>query len=152
MHFTDSTDLKDLDLDLDHKDHTDLKLWNTPSRKLSVIMEMHNPVDIWRIQHPDTVRYTHREKTKFSYKQTQLDYFFIPSSMGYITTLTDINPSIKSDHSLLHIQLPLLDQQKRGKGMWKLNVNLLTDKEYIEFMKKVLKDSISDAKIFKAQG
>ena len=109
-------------------------------------MEMHNLVEIWRIQHPDTVRYTRREKTKFSYKQTQLDYFFIPSSMGYITTLTDIKPSIKSDNSLLHIQLSLLDQQKRGKGMWKLNVKLLTDKEYIEFMKKVLKDSISDAK------
>ena len=116
------------------------------SKKLSVIMEMHNLVDIWRIQHPDTVRYTRREKTKFGYKQTRLDYFFIRSSMGYITTLTDIKPSIKSDHSLLHIQLSLLDQQKRGKGMWKLNVKLLTDKEYIEFMKKVLKDSISDAK------
>ena len=75
-------------------------------------MEMHNLVDIWRIQHPDTVRYTRREKTKFGYKQTRLDYFFIRSSMGYITTLTDIKPSIKSDHSLLHIQLSLLDQQK----------------------------------------
>ena len=68
--------------------------------------------------------------------------------MGYITTLTDIKPSIKSDHSLLHIQLSLLDKQKRGNGMWKLNVKLLTDKEYIEFMKKVLKDSISYAKNF----
>ena len=29
LHFTDSTDMNDLDLDLDHKDH--LKLWNTPS-------------------------------------------------------------------------------------------------------------------------
>ena len=28
LHFTDSTDLKDLDLY--HKDHTDLKLWNMP--------------------------------------------------------------------------------------------------------------------------
>ena len=35
MHFTDSTDLKDLDLDLDHKDHTDLKLWNTPNVSIS---------------------------------------------------------------------------------------------------------------------
>ena len=29
LHFTDSTDLKDLDVD--HKDRTDIKLWNTPS-------------------------------------------------------------------------------------------------------------------------
>ena len=25
--------MNDLDLDLDHKDHTDLKLWNTPNEK-----------------------------------------------------------------------------------------------------------------------
>ena len=113
---------------------------------LSLIFESHDLVDIWRIQHPGCIRYTRREKTRSGFKQSRIDYFLIPCNMGYIAMVTDIKPSIKSDHSLLHIRLSLLGHQKRGKGLWKLNVKLLTDKKYVEFMENVIKDSISDAR------
>ena len=137
----------DLNINLDTYATDGLYSKNPGYRKaLLSLMDSHDLVDIWRIQHPDILRYTRREKTKSGLKQSRLDYFLIPCNMGYITTHTDIKPSIKSDHSLLHIRLALLGQQRRGKGFWKLNVKLLSDKKYIELIKNVIKDSISDAK------
>ena len=58
-------------------------------------------------------------------------------------------PSIKSDHSLLSLEISLADEPKRGKGTWKLNVSLLEDKEYIEAMRSALNYAIKDAENLK---
>ena len=58
---------------------------------------------------------------------------------------SDIIPSIKSDHSLLKVSLCLENEPKRGRGLWKLNVSLLTDSQYVKHMKTVLKDAIKDS-------
>ena len=43
------------------------------------------------------------------------------------------------------MSLCLENEPKRGRGLWKLNVSLLTDSQYAKLMKIVLKDAIKDS-------
>ena len=58
----------------------------------------------------------------------------------------DILPGVKSDHSLLTLSVTLEKEQKWGQGLWKLNVSLLTDTSYINFIKSVIQEAINDSK------
>ena len=58
--------------------------------------------------------------------------------MIYDLNVTDIKPSIKSDHSILTISFKIQNTQKRGKGFWKFNNSLLKDLTYIRKIKLCL--------------
>ena len=135
----------DFNLDLD-KSQKEIHS-NNPGyiRQLSLMIQTFDLVDIWRLKHPHTTRYTRREKTRYGLKQSRLDYIFITCNLEFTTTHCDIRPSIKSDHSLLILSLSLENEPKKGRGLWKLNVKLLTDSSYVKFIKNVIKDSIEDS-------
>ena len=48
---------------------------------------------------------------------------------SYVTD-TDIKPGFRTDHSRINLTL-IIEANERGRGFWKLNCSLLTDKEYI---------------------
>ena len=59
--------------------------------------------------------------------------------MEYETHPVDILPSIKSDHSLLKYAFVVECEQKRGKGLWKLNTtSLLLDSDFISLINKAI--------------
>ena len=65
------------------------------------MMETLDVVDIWRIKHPNTIRYTRRENMRFGFKLSRIDFFIIPCSLEYSVNRVDILPCVKSDQSLL---------------------------------------------------
>ena len=107
---------------------------------------MFDVIDIWRLKHPDTLRYTWREKTRYGFTQSRIDYFLISCHLQYFTQHVNILPSIRSDHSLLKLTLKLEDEEKRGRGIWKLNTSLLLDDKYISHMKSTILKAIEDSK------
>ena len=107
--------------------------WNT-------IMEEYSLIDIWRVRHPDLLQFTRREKSRSGIVQSRLDYFIISLGLGYCVGKSFIKPGICSDHSLININIEILGCSKRGKGYWKFNNSLLTDKKYIEIIKNVIRD------------
>ena len=135
----------DLNIDFDKSQKETLSTNLGYSRQLSLMVQTFDLVDIWRLKHPDTVRYTRREKTRYGFKQSRLDYIFITCNLEFTTMASGIIPSIKSDHSLLKVSLCLENEPKRGRGLWKLNVSLLTDSQYAKLMKTVIKDAIKDS-------
>ena len=66
--------------------------------------------------------------------------------MQYFTQHVNILPSIRSDHSLLKLTLKLEDEEKRVRGIWKLNTSLLLDDNYISHMKSTILKAIEDSK------
>ena len=111
---------------------------------ITKLMHNLNIVDIWRLRHPDTKRYTRREKTRFGFSQSRIDYFLASCQLEYVIVSTDILPSIKSDHSLLRLSVLLNKEQPRGKGLWKFNTSLLYDPVYVTLIKETIKRSIDD--------
>ena len=116
-------------------------------KSLLQLIKLLELTDIWMLKNPHTVRFTRREKTRYGFKQTRIDFFLISCGFQYYINKVDILlPSIKSDHSLLQISIHLENKQKQGKGFWKLNSSLLQDEKYIAFMKSVIEEAIYDSK------
>ena len=111
----------------------------TYSDHLSKLLEHLNLIDIWRLQNPDSKRYTRREKTRNGLVPSRIDYFLVSCQLEYMITYSDIIPSIKSDHSLLKIAWLQQDEKRSGRGIWKLNISLLQNSQYVNLIKKTIK-------------
>ena len=106
------------------------------------ILEMKNSldlVDIWRSLNPETKRFTWRGPNK---KQSRLDYFLISTDFEPFVKKADIDVSYRSDHSPVYLSLQFYNQSK-GKGTWKFNNSLLSDKNYIQEIKNCIKETIN---------
>ncbi len=100
--------------------------------RIKTFLEEYDYVDVWRLMHPDTKRYTWRESSRHGLIQSRLDYWLIPQHMLYNVNNTDIMSSILSDHSMITLGLHLGNSNNRGRGFWKFNCQLLTDSEYVK--------------------
>ena len=90
-------------------------------------LEVNSMVDVWRNQNPNVKMFTwHRGNTR-----SRLDYFFCSEHL--LNNLADVSilPSVRSDHSLLHLMINSHTTQNRGKGFWKWNSNLIHDQIYV---------------------
>ena len=71
--------------------------------------------------------------------QCRLDFFLVSQSILGNITLADICPGYKTDHSMITLDLSL-HANHRGPGFWKLNTSFLTEIEYVNLIKSVIKD------------
>lgn len=104
-------------------------------------MELANILDVWRVANEDSKRFTRREMSRSGLVQSRLDYFLISAHMLYALDTVKIKPSIKSDHSLISLSFKDNDYQKRGRGFWKFNVQLLRDITYIQKVNECIESS-----------
>ena len=109
------------------------------------LQQMLDIIDIWRILNPDKLRYTRRQQSRSGFSQSRLDYFLISCHLQFQVKDADILPSIKSDHSLLKLQLNIIDEPPRGKGVWKLNSSLLLQPDYIQLITETIESAKRDA-------
>ena len=84
-----------------------------------------------------------KKKKKYGLAQSRIDFFPISSNLEDTTKSSDILPGLKSDHSLLQICLFLEDQSKHGKGLRKMNKNLLANDDFVN----LIKATITEAKL-----
>ncbi len=89
-----------------------------------------NLADCWRIMNSDTARYTWRQPNPI--RQSRLDYWLVSVNILNSIENCDIQPSYKSDHSLITLDTKSEAQNDRGPGMWKFNVSLLKNQDYVE--------------------
>ena len=92
--------------------------------------------DIWRDRHPGIEHFTWRRR-KPRFVASRLDFFLIDTSMANWVECIEIKPSIKSDHSAVFMEF-FPYSIKRGKGVWKLNNNLLQEKDYVDKINRVI--------------
>ena len=79
--------------------------------------------------------------------QARLDYWFISTGLTYQVRKVEIRPGILSDHSLLTLNIEILDCINRGKGYWKFNNDLLQDKNYVNMIKSTINDVCKKTKM-----
>ena len=74
----------------------------------------------------------------------RLCYWLISDCMQDFIELTDIVPSIKSDHSVITLQINRLQDKVRGLSHWMFNSSLLEDNNYIEIICSRLDEWLSE--------
>ena len=114
------------------------------SENINNLMNEYDLADIWRIRNPDKKTYTRRENSKIGLVQSRLDYWLASISLTYHIQETYIKPGNSSDHSIIGIKIVFNENSKRGKGFWKFNNDLLTDKKYVELVKEIIKNTVEN--------
>ena len=100
-------------------------------------MDKYELVDVWLEVYPEKRGYTWR---KFNtVQQGRLDYFLISEELMLDVNGVKINPSYRSDHLLVFLELKT-EGRKYGKQYWKFDNSLLKDKTYISMVKKLIFD------------
>lgn len=74
-------------------------------------------------------RFIWRRKTPI--KQARLDFFLLSEEISSMVNFSNIEPSYKSDHSMVTMSL-ILDEFQHGKGLWKHNNSHLSNPEYLK--------------------
>ena len=130
----------DFNLVLDpSKDSHNYKHINNPKAR-QVVLEMLSKCelkDIFRFCHPEDKRYTWRRKNPL--KQGTLDYFLISSGMTDFVENCSILAGYRSDHSIVQLKLAF-SKFEIGRGTWKLNNSLLANQDYLNLIKKIIKE------------
>ena len=89
-------------------------------------------VDIWRVKNPETRSYTWSQKSPTIL--CRLDFWLISNNLCDFVNSTDIIPAIRTDHAAISLILGEIGEAK-GPGMWKMNVSLLYDEEYLNYLR-----------------
>lgn len=101
-------------------------------------------IDVWRFLNPDINEFTWSNVSRSS--QSRIDLWLISPSCLQFVAESSHNYAPFSDHKLISIHLAGTKQQNGNiRGYWKLNNNLLKDKEFCDLVKKTAK-SIFDNK------
>jgi len=82
---------------------------------------------------------TWRKKNQF--RQARLDFFLFTESMLTNIENCTIDPSYRSNHSMIILSL-VFNPFNKGKGLWKFNNSLLYEKDY----SKIVREKIIDLK------
>ena len=92
-----------------------------------------NIVDPFRETFPLKKCYTWRKRNLL--KQARLDYFLVSETTMQYVKQTKIESSYRSDHSPIVLELQFTNFNQ-GKGYWKHNNSLLSDKDYLKIINK----------------
>lgn len=125
-----------LNVELDKKGGSQQNIPWTYMSKLENFLEEFCLIDIWRAKNPDSSIFTWRQRRPLI--QCRLDYWFVSEFLVESTKNVLIEPAIKTDHSKIVLELMGNEFNSRGPGFWKFNADLLTDKKYVELVKKTL--------------
>ena len=93
-------------------------------------------VDIWRIKNPQTRSYTRSQKSPTVL--CRLDFWLFSNNLCDFINATEIQPAIRTDHAAITLVLGDIGEIK-GPGIWKMNVSLLEDENYLEQLNKRVK-------------
>ena len=97
---------------------------NKSAKFLHEYMQANELTDAWRAMHPDMRRYTHHKRKPVCC--SRLDFYLITSSLINNVTDSSIQTSTYSDHNMITLNVQF-SEEKRGPGVWRLNVSLLGD-------------------------
>ena len=112
-------------LDQQKDTHNYLKHNNPKSSKVLLeFIEKYGLIDAWRLKYPDKKKYTWFKPSPV--KAARLDYFLISTTILDILSDCYISFKYRSDHCKIGLKI-YLDKSNRGKGIWKLNSELLAD-------------------------
>ena len=116
-----------LDPDLDYYNYKTVN--NAKARdKILELMSTKYLQDPFREMNPEQKKFTWRKKNPC--KQARLDFFLISEELMQLAKKCSIEPSYRSDHSIITLELNLTDFT-HGKSYWKHNNSLLSDPDYL---------------------
>ena len=118
------------DLALDKRSQATTNSRKAPTRSLQRFMTQTNLIDVYRLLHPEGK--THTWQSQGHNVAERIDMILVSNSFKHRASDIQTTPTIYSDHSSVSCLLQTEHEHKRGRGMWKFNVNHLKDSAYTQ--------------------
>ena len=96
-------------------------------------------VYIWQDRNPNEKVYTYFRRKPY-FIGSRLDYVLVDTKITSWIKMITILPSYRSDHLLLFIEI-VPHSIKKGRGLWKMNTQVLFEKEYLAKINDIIKQS-----------
>ena len=108
------------------------------TNSLKTLIKTNKLEDIWRQLHPKLYQYTWKRKNKDD-EASRIDYFLTGKELRTMIKSTDIRPALISstDHQAISLKINMSNDNK-GKGFFKINNSILTDKSYKDKIENVI--------------
>ena len=118
-------------------DTNNYKLLNNLKARDTVLKILEDPdlCDIYRNFHPNTKRYTWRQKNPI--KQARLDMFIASSTILNVIIKCEIRLSYRSDHAIIELEI-LLNKFNQGKEVWKFDNSILENTKYLNLVTHII--------------
>ena len=117
--------------------HNTIERHPSAVKKLKSIMREWGLLDLWRVRNPHAKRFTW-DRNKPKYVASRIDNILVSEGVStLVENITHIN-GIRTDHSAVFCTVRM-DQNDRGPGYWKLNCQLLTNKNFVDRAKCLFK-------------
>ena len=128
-----------LDVDLDrHNTYNN----NKAMEEVKNIMEQYYLCDIWRIQHEKDKEYSWFKRGQGLNKASRIDFALVSLGLSQQVKHSIYLSSIYTDHRALYLVVEIINTD-RGVGYWKLNTELLQEKEYVELINSEIRTTIA---------
>ena len=101
-------------------------------------------IDIWRVKNPEIESFTWSQKSPEIF--CRLDYWLISNNLCDCVQSTSIIPAVKTDHAAIDLRVSDIGNGVKGPGMWKMNVSLLDDENYLKDLEQSLPKWKEDGK------
>lgn len=109
--------------------------------KLNNILDEFDLVDVWRMQHPTTRRFTWRRISPF--QQSRIDFIFASNAIFTNEVMRSrIDAGILSDHNVTIVNADL-STEKRGPGIWRFNNELLHCETFVDSVRQECADALT---------
>lgn len=115
--------------------HTQRK--NNQLKGFKDLLGKYQMVDIWRAQHLTEKKYSYYSNIHDSYHR--IDDCFINRAGMMMTPSTDIGGFLWPDHAPIYLELKI-SEHKKTRGIWRLNDNLIKDKDCESDIRKAIKE------------
>ena len=111
------------------------------SSELRDFRTLHRLIDSWRKAHGRTIQCTWFNSDKSI--GSRLDKFLIQSSLSPHVVKCEILPCVFCDHDSVHLELNLDNVYSHGPGVWRLNLDLLSDKDFCAVIVDLIQRNVS---------
>ena len=92
-------------------------------------MEMFDLVDIQRMRHPKSRKFTYESKSLKL--KSRMDFLLISKNISGDVKNSEIYYAIAPDHDAIYISLSWPNRPPRGPGLWKFNNTQFNDTQYV---------------------
>ena len=102
------------------------------------IIDQGNLSDSFRVKNPRVQEFTWSRGAE----KSRIDMIFVPSELTQAIKSAKIRTAVASDHRAVIVQLIGSKYLPRGPGLYRLNTEILQEKEYAKLVEQVIKDAV----------
>ena len=109
---------------------------------LTEVLEHFNMIDVWKYFNPGDVEFTYIDPSPNMYN-SRIDLLLCSKALKSVCSCCNICQSPAPDHKVVTLQIKVV-KNERGKGYWKMNCNVLKNKDYELGITEIYNNVISE--------